>query len=47
MVALIEEDADPGADDTEGFGRDVQRLAVYFYVDNRLLAFTWASLLQR
>ena len=47
MVAVTEEAVDPGLSGTEGFERDVQRLADYFYVDNGLLALMQETRLQR
>ena len=38
---------EPGADDTEGFGQNVQRLAAYFYAGNGLLTSTQAARLQQ
>ena len=32
-----------GADSTEGFGRDVQRLVAYFYSDDSIIASTRAN----
>ena len=38
---------DPGAAVTEVFGRDMQRLAAYFYADDGILPSTWVTCLQR
>ena len=37
---------DPGTAGTEGFRRDMQRFAGYFYADDELLASTQATRLQ-
>ena len=47
MVVSTEEAVDPGTTGTEGFGRDVQQLAAYFYAGDGILVSTCAACLQR
>ena len=47
VVAAMEVVVCPGADGMEFFGSYVQRLTDYFYVDDGILALTWAIRLQR
>ena len=47
VVAPTEESVDLGAADTEGFRRDVQHIAEYFYANDVLLALNWVACLQR
>ena len=46
IVESMEEAVDPGTAGTEGFRRDMQRFAGYFYADDELLASTRATRLQ-
>ena len=44
IVLMVSEEVCPlGASSTEGFGREVQRLADYFYTDGGLIALTQAT----
>ena len=47
VVETLEETPPPVADSMDCFGRDVQRLAAYFYADDGLLASTQANHLQQ
>ena len=47
VVTFTGEAVEPGADDTEGFGQNVQRLAAYFYAGNGILTSTQAARLQQ
>ena len=46
IVASTEEALGTWSADTEGFGKDVKRLAEYFYSDNRILGLTRVAHLQ-
>ena len=47
MLEFMEEAVDPFAVDTEGFGEYIQRLAVYLYAEDGLVASTQVARLQR
>ena len=46
-MASTEEAVEPGAEEMEGFGRDVQHLLAYFYVDDRIITSTQLARLQQ